>query len=776
MSENRVRSGLFSNLRGDLLGGITAGIVALPLALAFGVASGIPNGAAAGIYGAIALGIVAALFGGTPAQISGPTGPMTVVVAGLAVALQDHPGAIFLVVILAGALQVFLGAVRVGTVIRYIPYPVVSGFMSGIGVIIVVLHIPVVCGFPSISSPLEAVTEIPTYVAGISWTPFLLALGTIALVYIAPLITRAIPSSLVALVTMTLVTVASGVEVASISSIPSGLPVPSLAAWDWSVMWLVIPGAIALALLASVDSLLTALVADRITSTQHDSNRELVGQGLGNMLAGLVGGLPGAGATMRTVVNVRSGGRGRLSGVAHGLLLLGVLVGLAPVAERIPLPVLAGLLITVGIGILDYRGLGDALRAPKTDTLVMLVVLALTVAVDLMVAVAAGVVLSSLVFVKRVGDRHPTTPSDGSRAMPVGMPGVRALRATPSLFFGNAELLRRALDDVTDGTLILSLEAVEYIDQSAAYALADAIEDLRKRDVRVLLAGPKPAAAAMLARLSIMPGMIPKDDVYTTLAQALDVVQARADRVLPAGPKIKLRGVVGDGHIPRQHLDESIPERRQWLSHIRQQSHVPKTAFVHPDATVIGRVVMGDHVHVAAGSSVRADEGSPFYIGESSNVQDGVVIHALENRRVRVHGEEWAVYVGRNVSMAHGALVHGPCYVGDGTFIGFQAVVHDSIVGAGCWIGIGAVVVGVELPEGRLVPHGMIVDTADKVAALGSATDGQREFAEDVVHVNRGLVAAYREQRRVPDVPERAPVPTTGTAGWIPATPRRDNF
>lgn len=769
-------SGQFSNLRGDILGGITAGIVALPLALAFGVASGIPNGAAAGLYGAIALGMFAALFGGTPAQISGPTGPMTVVVAGLATALADHPGAIFLVVIVAGALQIVLGAIRIGGLIRYIPYPVVSGFMSGIGVIIIVLHIPVVLGFGSVSSPIDAIGGIPTYLADVKVQALLLALGTIATVYAVPLVTKAVPSTLVALIVMTLVAVGMDLEVGTISAIPAGLPIPVVPQWSWEVMWLVLPGALVLSLLGGVDSLLTSLVADRITSTQHESNRELVGQGLGNMVAGLFGGLPGAGATMRTVVNVKSGGRGRLSGVMHSVVLLGVLLGLAPIAQRIPLPVLAGLLITVGIGILDYRGLGDSLRVPKADTFVMFGVLALTVLVDLMVAVAAGLVLSSLVFVKRVGDRHPAAPSDGTRAVPVGIPGIRALRANPSLFFGNAEALRRVLDEVTDGTLVLSLEAVEYMDQSAAYALADAVTSLQARSVRVLIASPRREVAKLLARIGLVPGVVSKDDVYSSLTQALDVATSRQSRVQHG---IKLRGVVGEGTRVRQQHHQRSPDRRQWLAHIRQRPSIPGSSYVHPDATVIGRVVMGDQVHIAAGSSVRADEGSPFFIGDNSNVQDGVVIHALENRRVRVHGEEWAVYVGRGVSMAHGALVHGPCYIGDGTFIGFQAVVHDSIVGAGCFIGIGSVVVGVELPDGKLVPHGTIVDTADKVDALPDVGDAQREFAHDVVHVNRGLAAAYHEHIRVPvgDSPTQASVAPAGTAaGWVPTRSSFDTF
>lgn len=207
-----------------------------------------------------------------------------------------------------------------------------------------------------------------------------------------------------------------------------------------------------------------------------------------------------------------------------------------------------------------------------------------------------------------------------------------------------------------------------------------------------------------------------------------------------------LRAVLDKNHAEvRKHRPEAGPERVPgWLSHIRGATHKASTAFVHEKAAVIGRVVLGEHVHVAAGSSVRADEGTPFFIGDNTNVQDGVVIHALKDRHVRVRGESWAVYVGRNVSIAHDALVHGPCYVGDDTFIGFKAVVHDSVIGKHCFIGIGAVVVGVEIPDGKRVPHGMIVDSADAVERLPDAEHSHHEFNEDVVEVNRGLALAYQ--------------------------------
>lgn len=194
---------------------------------------------------------------------------------------------------------------------------------------------------------------------------------------------------------------------------------------------------------------------------------------------------------------------------------------------------------------------------------------------------------------------------------------------------------------------------------------------------------------------------------------------------------------------PRAPVLDATPPPHPWLEHIRDRPHVPPTAYVHPKASVIGRVVLGDDVHVAADTSLRADEGSPFFIGAGSNVQDGVILHALKNRCVRVGNQPWAIYVGRNVSIAHDALVHGPCYIGDHTFVGFKAVVHDSVVGANCYIGIGAVVVGVEIPDGRAVPHGAIVDSADAVDRLPPTSEAHSEFNDDVVEVNRGLAAAY---------------------------------
>ncbi|NOR79599.1 MAG: sodium-independent anion transporter, partial [Methyloprofundus sp.] len=304
-----------SNLRGDFFGGLTAGVVALPLALAFGVQSGM--GAIAGIYGAIALGIFAAWFGGTNTQISGPTGPMTVVSAVvIATEIELHGsldaalGTIIAIFLLAGLLQILLGVFKVGQYIRYMPYPVVSGFMSGIGVIIILLQIFPFLGQASPKKILDIFSELPNVLPLVNIEAVALALATIATIYLFPLVTKLIPSALVALISLTAASTLMGLDVAIIGHIPEGLPAlhfDALGHIDFRDPMLIIIPALTLAALGTIDSLLTSIVADNMTKTQHNSNKELVGQGIGNMIGALIGGIPGAGATMRTVVNINSG-------------------------------------------------------------------------------------------------------------------------------------------------------------------------------------------------------------------------------------------------------------------------------------------------------------------------------------------------------------------------------------------------------------------------------------------------------------------------------------
>jgi SulP family sulfate permease len=352
------------NLSGDIFGGITAAVVALPLALAFGVQSGM--GAIAGLYGAIALGILAAIFGGTKTQISGPTGPMAVVAAAVIAgeivtygSIEAAIGTIVATFVLAGIFQVLMGVLGIGQYVRYMPYPVISGFMSGIGLIIIFLQIFPFFGLASPAKIVDVFASLGEIGSNMNVQAVLLSLATIAIIYLFPKVTTKVPSALVALIGLTLVTVFAGLQVPVIGDIPKGLPdvhIDTLLAMDWHHPMVMVIPALTLAALGAIDSLLTSVVADNKTKTKHNSNRELIGQGIGNMGAGIIGGLPGAGATMRTVVNIDAGGRTRLSGVVHGLGLLIVLLGASEYAALIPLPVLAGILITVGLGIIDYKG------------------------------------------------------------------------------------------------------------------------------------------------------------------------------------------------------------------------------------------------------------------------------------------------------------------------------------------------------------------------------------------------------------------------------------
>ena len=388
-----------SNLRGDFTGGLTAGIVALPLALALGVASGL--GPMAGLYGAIAVGFFAALFGGTPAQISGPTGPMVVVLAGLFASLSGDASLIFTAVILAGIFQIVFGVLGVGQYIRLVPYPVISGFMSGIGAIIIILQIGRLLGHEPPGGTIGALTYLPTALADIDFATLALGLGTLVIAYKwPPQLGKYVPGALAALIIGTLVSLALSVPI--LGDIPTGLPSLHLPVFDQSKALLILEAAFILAVLGAIDSLLTSLVADNMTRTRHDSNKELIGQGIGNTFAGLIGGIAGAGATMRTVVNIRSGGKYNISGMVHALVLLAIVLGLSPLAAQIPHAVLAGLLVKVGLDIIDWSYLKRAHKGPRWDFGLMIMVLALTVFVDLITAVGVGVVFAALAYVKQI--------------------------------------------------------------------------------------------------------------------------------------------------------------------------------------------------------------------------------------------------------------------------------------------------------------------------------------------------------------------------------------
>ena len=582
----------FKHLRGDIFGGLTAGIVALPLALAFGVSSGL--GPMAGLYGAIFIGFFAALFGGTNTQISGPTAPMTaismLVIAGIVAAnngnVADALPTILAVFLLAGLIQIGLGAFGLGKYIRYIPYPVVSGFMTAIGVIIILTQVlPAVGYYPKEDmdyveqfkpeaqeiilqniladeaeegllvlrsfeetieradqiTPEEVIQEsrtlagkeasgvigalrlMPRAFQNISWVELLLALGTIIIIYGFKRITKVVPSTLVALIVMSGIADLSGLDYRTIEKIPGGFPIPNFEIFSSFSFGDIAPyifSAITLAILGAIDSLLTSVVADNMTKTKHKPNRELVGQGIGNSVAALFGGIPGAGATIRTVVNINAGGKTRISGMIASILLLLTLLLLGPVASRIPAAVLAGILITVGIAVMDFKGLRAIPNMPRAEVAIMLVVLVLSSLWNLVYAVGIGLVIASLMFMKKIGDLAAETsdvktleetPWPDEVDFPEELKGeVFVKHVDGPLFFGstsNFELLSKQIPDSAKA-VVIRMKKVPYMDQSGLYAMEDVLLDLRRNGKTVIMTGLQTQPRYMMERLNLIPDLI----------------------------------------------------------------------------------------------------------------------------------------------------------------------------------------------------------------------------------------------------------------------------
>jgi SulP family sulfate permease len=589
----------FTHFKGDMFGGITAGIVALPLALAFGVSSGL--GPSAGLYGAIFVSFFAALFGGTNTQISGPTAPMTavsmVIIAGMVAAFDGDVSkalpAILTVFLLAGLMQVGLGIIGLGKYIKYIPYPVVSGFMTAIGVIILVTQIlPSVGYYPKEDTEFvtqfkpqaeeiildnilkeeagegilvlenfketvkraELVTQeqilkesqtlaskdasgvigslkvLPRALSNINWLELLLALGTILIIYGFKRITKAVPSTLVALLVMSGIAIGFKLNYRPIEEIPSGLPIPNLEIFTSFSLGSITPyifTALTLALLGAIDSLLTSVVADNMTKTKHKPNKELIGQGIGNSIGAIFGGIPGAGATIRTVVNINAGGKTRLSGMMAGVLLLVILLALGPVASQIPAAVLAGILITVGIGVMDYKGLKAIPNMPRAEVIIMLVVLVLSSVWNLVYAVGIGLVIASLMFMKKIGDltaeRSDVKSLLKEKAwkdeldFPESLKEVVFIKHIKGpLFFGSTSDFQQLANQIPESasTIIIRMGRMQYIDQSGLYALEDVLVDLVKEGKKVLLVNIVEQPRYLMERIDIIPDLIPEEQIF----------------------------------------------------------------------------------------------------------------------------------------------------------------------------------------------------------------------------------------------------------------------
>lgn len=534
----------FKNFKGDLTGGLVAGVIALPLALAFGVQSGM--GAAAGLYGAIAVGIFAALFGGTETQASGPTGPMTVVSAALVAgaiqmngSLDNAMGIILVTFVLGGLIQIVFGLLNIAGYVKYFPYPVVSGFMSGVGLIIIILQLFPLVGLSSPKSTVAVIQDLPRMFSEGNLYALGLGLLTVAIYYLFPKITKAIPSALVALLIASLAAYFLKWDVPVIGEIPSGLPTLQIGAmWpiDSGAYGIIIEYAIVLAVLGSIDSLLTSVIADNMTKTKHNSNRELIGQGIGNMLAGLIGGIPGAGATKGTVVNINAGGKTRLSGALHGIFLLTVLLGLGTLAAHIPLAVLAGLLIPVGFKIIDFKGLKHLKVVPRADAIVLIIVLLITTFGSLINAVGIGVALASLLFMKQASDLAKNgmevgsvSDFDGSKPWQDEKEFYEKYKDKViikhlygPLFFGFTSHFKDGIKDLGNEikALIIRMDRVPYIDQSGLYALEEAVFDLRAQGIEVLLTGLKEQPRDQMEAIDIIDDLIPPEDIFENVDEA----------------------------------------------------------------------------------------------------------------------------------------------------------------------------------------------------------------------------------------------------------------
>ncbi len=530
----------FSNLRGDMFGGITAGIVALPLALAFGEASG--AGPIAGIWGAIFVGFFASLFGGTGSNVSGPTGPMVVVFAGVFASLSGNLALVFAAVVLAGVLQILLGVFKMGQYIRLVPYPVVSGFMSGIGCIIIALQLSRLFGHePDGGGTIPALTAIPGAVVDPNIAALIVGVITLVTIFTWPAkLGKYVPGPLAALVVGTVASLfVSGAPI--LGEIPTGFPSFIMPEFTTGTFAIVLEAAVLLAVLGAIDSLLTSLVADNMTRTRHDSDKELIGQGIGNTVAGFFGAIPGAGATMRTVINIRTGGATKLSGMLHAVLLLLVVISLAPLAAKIPHAVLAGILIKVGYDIIDVGYLKRAHTGPRLDLALMAMVLILTVFVDLITAVAAGVVLAALAFIKQLADQQLkqfsgedtstlVTTSEENELLEKAHGEVTMFDFGGPLSFGAAadvgHQVRERVKHKTSA-IILDFSRVPFVDVSAARAVETIIRDAHDAGKIVYETGMNDSVRKTLTAMNSIRSL-PVDVTYETRLEAL---RAAVDKI-----------------------------------------------------------------------------------------------------------------------------------------------------------------------------------------------------------------------------------------------------
>ena len=545
---NRINA---TNLKGDVFGGLTAAVIALPMALAFGIAvgnaSGAPEvGAAAGLWGAVIIGLVASLFGGTPTLISEPTGPMTVVFTSVVISFastaespQKALAMAFTVGVLAGVFQILFGLFRLGRYITMMPYTVISGFMSGIGIILVLLQLAPFLGQDPRGGVIGTLSQLPALIQSTRPMELLLAVITLAILWFTPSgLKKFCPPQLLALVVGTLlaITAFQGAGLRTIPEFSAKFPTLEMPDFSGGQIRMMVVNAAVLGMLGCIDALLTSVVADSLTRTEHDSNKELIGQGLANVAAGLFGALPGAGATMGTVVNIQAGGRTALSGVIRAMVLMLVVLLASPFASRIPLAVLAGIALKVGIDIIDWEFLKRAHHLSLKAAVITYGVILLTVLVDLITAVGIGVFVANVLTIDRMSalqskrvktisttDDDVELSSEEQSLLDQAAGKVLLFQLAGPMIFGVAKAISREHNAIANcQAVVFDLSEVSHLGVTAAIALENAVKEAIEVGRQVFMVGATGSTENRLRKLKLL-DRLPAQNITPDRLQALSL-------------------------------------------------------------------------------------------------------------------------------------------------------------------------------------------------------------------------------------------------------------
>ncbi|MGE3818131.1 MAG: SulP family inorganic anion transporter [Isosphaeraceae bacterium] len=807
-----------STLLSDVASGAAVALVALPLSLAIATASGVKP--EVGLVTAVVGGVVVALFGGCRLQVSGPAAAMTFLV--YEIMTKYGSSGLIVATMMAGLLQILSGFFRLGRFMQFMPRPVIAGFLSGIGLTILFTQLPVILRLEirhdEEGGALSILWQTLRQLAVAEPTSLAVGLTAAGSMFLFPRISRRLPTPLIAVVAATLLPILMNWrEVVLLGPLPSGFPTPELPRipfYEWNEL---VMSALAIFVLASIESLLSASVVDSMAKeTRVDNDQELVGQGLGNLASALFGGIPVTGVIARSATNIQSGARSRLSSIIHAGFLLAMMFVFAPWVAQIPRAALAGVLMAVALRMVEVHLLRVLWRGNRAEAAVFLGTTGAILATDLIVGVPVGMVAAFFYVVYETSQLQVRpVPLNGSDDRPDGeagvhCPSVLVLEIEGPLFFGSGFHLRNVVERVIhrQSCLVVDLSAVPFLDLTGAELLDEAVLSLQARGVAVVLARPSASVSRRLGHLAVEGELsgLRNCPIYPDLRDAMlhATAELTEDRLCAScrasgrcqGLTRALEGIesLGPTNVPAvravipnlneawshaahagERSIEATPITPLALSGLDSERPGPLTswnprggrpvihpsAFVDPRCTLIGEVDVGEEVYIGPNVSVRADEGSPFHIGAKTNLQDGVILHALKGKVVLVEGRPYAIYVGTGVSLTHGALLHGPCYVGDHCFLGFKSIVHDSVIGEGCVIGMGAVVMGVTLAPGRYVPHNTVVEIQSVADALAEAGPDWRKFGDKVVAVNQELAVGHLASVHHPATPPGDPPATS---------------